>query len=218
MIRQDYIMRLIEQLGSVLVKLLRLKESGEYQEALQTINRTYQQFFGLSADLIGSVPDDYLLDTLKTGEVLDGDKCIIIALLLKEEGDVYEALKNHDESYHRYLKSLRLFLEVVISNAPMSLPEHLAQVETVIHNLEPYDLPPAVKTRLWQYYEKTGNYAKAEDVLFRLLDAQPRGKISQEGIAFYKRLLAKSDAELQAGGLPRDEVEEGLQELRKIRH
>jgi len=37
----------------------------------------------------------------------------------------------------------------------------------------------------------------------------------EEGIAFYRRLAAKSDDELSRGALPREELEEGLQELLK---
>ncbi|MEI0738900.1 DUF6483 family protein [Paenibacillus sp. JTLBN-2024] len=32
----------------------------------------------------------------------------------------------------------------------------------------------------------------------------------EEGLAFYQRLLTKSDEELEAGGLPREEVQEVL--------
>ena len=39
--------------------------------------------------------------------------------------------------------------------------------------------------------------------------------IIQQGIAFYQRLQVKSDADLEAGELSRDEVKEGLAELRR---
>ncbi len=62
--------------------------------------------------------------------------------------------------------------------------------------------------------EAVGRYADAEDALFEAIDAAPddSGPIDS-GILFYQRLLAKDDAELEAGDLPRDEVKTGLAEL-----
>jgi hypothetical protein len=51
---------------------------------------------------------------------------------------------------------------------------------------------------------------KAEDVLFDCLD---KDDAAAPGLAFYERLRTKSDEELERGGLPRTEVEEGRQEL-----
>jgi hypothetical protein len=46
------------------------------------------------------------------------------------------------------------------------------------------------------------------------LEAEPDNAVIVEfGIAFYQRLLAKSDAALTEANLPRSEVEEGLKEL-----
>ena len=56
--------------------------------------------------------------------------------------------------------------------------------------------------------------AKAEDILFELLETHPADQeIRAQGIAFYKRLLAKSDADLQAGDFSRSEVHEGIAQL-----
>ena len=55
--------------------------------------------------------------------------------------------------------------------------------------------------------------AAAEDILFRLIEFDAEdAAVTQVGIAFYETLRGKSDAELIAGNLPRDEVESGFQE------
>ena len=47
-----------------------------------------------------------------------------------------------------------------------------------------------------------------------LADAEPdNDTIKEFGITFYQRLLAQSDATLEAANLPRAEVEEGLKQL-----
>jgi len=77
--------------------------------------------------------------------------------------------------------------------------------------------------RLLPYYERAGRYADAEDVLYELLtetrtlDAGEFETGADVGAAFYGRLLARADAELGAGGLPREEVEEGRHTLEQMR-
>jgi hypothetical protein len=68
-----------------------------------------------------------------------------------------------------------------------------------------------------QHFEQLGEFAKAEDVLFATLDAQPaQPGLREFGMAFYQRLMSKSDAALSAGNLPRPELEAGLAELRHV--
>jgi hypothetical protein len=49
-------------------------------------------------------------------------------------------------------------------------------------------------------------------VLFDILAATPG--FAPEGMQFYRRLLMKSDGDLRAGNLPREEVLEGIAELK----
>jgi tetratricopeptide (TPR) repeat protein len=217
MIHRDYIMRMIAQFVKVLIKLLRLKESKEYETALATIGQTFHQFFGLSSEFINSAPVGELIALLKVGDILDTDKCVILADLLKEEAEVYEARNNLDESYHRYLKSLNLFLEAFLSGGKTNLSEYFSGIETVADKLGPYEIPANTKAKLWQYYEADGKFSKAEDLLFELVEAdRSNEEVRQKGIYFYERLAQKSDGELMAGNLPRDEVHEGLARLHAL--
>jgi hypothetical protein len=81
--------------------------------------------------------------------------------------------------------------------------------------LEPTELPPRTKTMLMHHYERIGEFAKAEDALFALIEAEPdRDRVVEFGIAFYQRVFGQSEGALTAGKLPRQEVEQGLVELR----
>jgi uncharacterized protein YuzB (UPF0349 family) len=65
-----------------------------------------------------------------------------------------------------------------------------------------------------QHHERIGEFAKAEDGLFAMLDAEPDNeRLVEFGCAFYRRLLAQSDTKLNEANLPRGEVEEGLKEI-----
>ena len=65
-------------------------------------------------------------------------------------------------------------------------------------------------------------YAKAEDVLFEMLEAEAaeagnKKPIIQQGITFYTHLMQKSDAALQTGNLSREEIKEGLAQLQAMK-
>jgi hypothetical protein len=78
-------------------------------------------------------------------------------------------------------------------------------------------LPFELTVLLWRFYEQNGDFARAENVLFELLEEYGVTEtVIPHGVAFYERLLARSDFELSSGGLPRDEVEAGLRELRTM--
>jgi hypothetical protein len=215
MIRQDYIMRMIEQLVRVLAEAAALKKANKYAEALLTIDQALQELSGFDSKFVNSLPDDALLTMLKTGDALDADKCIIVADLLDIEGDIYEVQGQLQESYYRHLKALNLFLAAFLSRTQTSLPHHFAQIEPIVEKLESYDLPLETKHRLWLYFEQVGRYAQAEDLLYELIEAEPEPEeMVTQGISFYQRLLQKGNQELITGNLPRTEIEEGLAELR----
>src|SRR5579875_4146136 len=87
----------------------------------------------------------------------------------------------------------------------------------VCYKLHDYELPVKTSLKLLQYYENTGKFAKAEDVLFDTLNTHTPDKVVvQHGIAFYTRLRKKSDATLSGGNLSRVEVEEGLAKLKEM--
>ena len=72
-----------------------------------------------------------------------------------------------------------------------------------------------IRDRLFRYYERYGTFAKAEDMLFHMLNDYPEATdIKTSGLQFFERLLTREDGVLETGGLPRNEVEEGLEQLK----
>ncbi len=67
---------------------------------------------------------------------------------------------------------------------------------------------------LISYNEKAGNYADAEDCLFKALDVVGNHpQILLRGKAFYDEARKQADNRLEKGGLPREEVEDSLSEI-----
>jgi len=138
----------------------------------------------------------------------------MLTTLLKEAGDLAAAADRVDESRECYLKALHLLLDVLARGEVFECPEFLPKVEMLKEALQGTPLPPRTHAMLMQYHERTREFAKAENALFAMLDAEPaNGAIVEFGVAFYGRMLAQSDAALTEGALPRAEVEEGLKEL-----
>ena len=219
MMQKDYILRMIQQLSRVLIQILHLREIKDYEGALTYIDDVFKQALGFSSDLINSVPDETLLAMLTSFDVLDIEKCFLVANLLKAEGDIYVDQEDFDTSYYRYSRSLYLFLAILSSDSGINDPDIFLEVEGLLDKLEDYELPAEIKIQLFQYFEKTGRYSRAEDVLFELLEAddqenEPENSLVDQGIAFYERLLRKKDTELAAGNFSWEEAREGLAQLK----
>lgn len=75
----------------------------------------------------------------------------------------------------------------------------------------------AAEMNLVTFAEQAGRFAEGEDALFKVLRlVGPDPRVLARGKAFYDQLLTLDDAALEAGNLPRDEVEESYQQLAQI--
>jgi tetratricopeptide (TPR) repeat protein len=214
MINKDYILRLAERMGRELAIILGLCKREKYQEALIYIDDLVLRMSGFTSRSINALSEDLLLKALSPLGILNVEACLWIAIMLKAEGQIYEDQGNTNESYYRYLKSLHLFL-ITLQNDPIEdHTQFSTEIRELLVKLEDYELPNNLKKQLFWHYEYIGQYAKAEDTFFELLEIHPVDQeIRAQGIAFYKRLLAKSDADLQTGQFSRLEVHEGIAQL-----
>ena len=219
MINKDYILRMAERFGRYLAIILRLREYNKQEEALLYIDELFLQTTGLTTGFINSASEEMLLNLISPLGVLNVEKCLWMAVLLQQEGDIYVELGKSNESYYRYLKALHLFLEVASGNNDVKDIDITMAIEDILNKLAEYELPLKTNNKIFRYFEKLGSYARAEDVLFEMVEGEEKEKepasdgIIKQGIAFYNRLLKKSDTDLKAGILSREEVEEGLAQL-----
>jgi hypothetical protein len=61
-----------------------------------------------------------------------------------------------------------------------------------------------------------GEYNKAEDMLFETMNKNSSKATYQVAVSFYNLLIEKSDEELEKGNFTREEVYQGLEDIRKI--
>lgn len=164
MIREDYIMRMVKQFTRAVTKILRLKESHKYDEALKTISQTYQELFGLKAELINSLSAESIIELLKLENSGVMQKCFWAADLIKEEAEIYESQGIIPNSISRYLKSLELYLEGITYGDLPVVSEQFTKIKKIIDRFEQQEIPDRIKHKLLRYYEKIENYSKIEDL------------------------------------------------------
>lgn len=202
----------------MLARINSLKRDQRWNEAAEALDAEFQRLAGAGAQAVARLSETELLARLIAGESTQTvrHKTLVLTTLLKEAGDVAAGQNRPDESRECYLKALNLLLETLAREEVFEFPEFVPKVELLVAALANDALPIRTHARLMQHYERAGNFAKAEDALFAMLEAEPdNAALVEFGLTFYQRLLAQSDAALNAANLPRPEAEEGQKELQR---
>lgn len=216
MLTRDYIMRMIDTLIRVLEKIFFLKEAKNYPEALKELDSLTKELLGMDSMFIHSLSDSQLVQIVDREGNLLAPKCYLIGVVFKEEAEIFMLQGNRKGAAKFYMRSLNMFIAGIENSGITVEKDHLKKIDDVIDKLSEYELPPDISGKLFFYYEFTGRFDKAEDILFNLIDVD--NAYLDRGIGFFKRLLQKSDKELAAGNLPRNEVEEGLADLMNMKN
>ena len=153
MYEKDYLLRIAQSVARVIAQVIYRKNIQDYQGALSLIDEQFRQTLGMGLGFIHSIPEETLLSLLTLLGSLDTEKCWLVATLLKAEGEIYEAQGDPDEAYYSYLKSLHLFLAVLLEAHHI---DTFPEVEQLLNKLEAYNLPEQTNAMIFQYYEKTG--------------------------------------------------------------
>lgn len=213
MIERDYIMRMIDLLSKVVARVLFLRKSLEFPKAAAELAAAARNLLGLDPQLIRLMSDTQLIDLLSADDSLSASKCYVLGMLLKEEAELLLVQEKHDEAAALLTKAVSLLLSAFLRERTPVVPSHQASLDEAIGALGNVRPATSLGLKLLEYFEHTGRYDKAENVLFELLDADPRN--IQHGLLFYERLLTKTNDDLILGNLPRAEIEEAIRELNK---
>ena len=218
MIRQDYILRMIEEFMQVLSRIASLRRGQLWREADGVLDTGFQRLVSAGAEAVSRMSETELLAKLIQGEPTQvvHHKALLLTTLLSEAGDLAVAQNRAAEGRACYLKGLNLLLETLARADDWELPDFVPKVEVFLDALQDSPLPLETQARLMQHYERVGAFGKAEDALYAMLEADPNEpRLLDFGIAFYQRLKSQADTSLTAGNLPRSELEAGLAELER---
>ncbi len=213
MINRDYILRMIEQLAVFLQRALMLKDAKEYHESVAEIKKAGKVFLGLNSEAMDGLSDKDLIRLWSVGNDLDAEKCALAGQIFRTEGEIYEHQQDPDRAVASYAKSLSLVTETINFLKEKIPTELVSTVEFLTIHLDVDTLPLHLLKKLFTTYATVGRFSKAEDLLFEIVEEDP--SFLPEGRVFYERLLKRTDDELTKGNLPREEVVESLEQLRK---
>jgi len=219
MFRRDYILAGIEQFSAVLAKIIGLTTQSDWRMAENAIAEELKRLAGADVAQFEQLSEVELLASLMQGEpgLSVETKAFMIAALLKSSGDVATGEGRLEVARRRYLKGLHLLLGIFGQSDSVQRPDFAPSVEAFVAALGDEGPPSDTRVLLMRHYEQVGEFGKAEDELFAILEAEPPGvELMGFGTAFYQRLLARTDAALEAGNLPRAEAEAGLAQLKSI--
>ncbi len=207
MFERDYLVRLLTQAGLALGKAMGLRQQQKQREALDLIDEFLGRELRLRSRLAMGLSDDDLLSMLSVTGSPNAESVAVVAAFLQQEADLLDDLGETGESVPRYAKALRLSLYMLRNDMEVDGWDVRSRVTELLKALEPYEPDAETKRALWQWNESEGRFSDAENALYELAD--DRAVTEEEGAAFYERLAAFGDGVLEAGGLTRDELEEG---------
>jgi hypothetical protein len=146
-------MRMIEQFTQVLNKIIFKKENKQFDEAKIEIQQAFISFIELDYELISAISSGELLSLINLNGRLDYDKCRMVAELLKQDAEICEMEGKDIDSYNSYLKSVCLFLELILQQVDTHMMDVAENVDIIIEKLAQYELPGDVQFKLMKYRE-----------------------------------------------------------------
>ena len=207
-------MKLIETLSTVIARVLLKKEVKNYEGAEEELVSAAKTLAGLDLNLIKILNAEDIISLMKTSDIFTG-RCLISAELLRQYGDLLSDKGKAQDSINLYMKSLWLYLEAILTKELPVPGDYYERVDFMIKNLSPLEFPDQLKLKIFEYYEYSGKYSKAEDILFELVESE-FNNIHNTGKQFYRNLSLKTDDELVKGNFSREEIEDGLEEINNL--
>lgn len=206
---QDYIKRMLEQLGEVWAEVVGQLTRGEDAAALERIEQAYRDLVHLDRDLVHKTGEDFLILAVTVGKVGDVDRSIALCDLLRLEAQIHARAGDEEMQQACLTKALNVLLEAALRLSHGSSQLHTERIDALLAEARAFDVGASTLWRTFVYHEQRGAYASAEDAIYELIDVDP-DVYGPEAHEFYLRLAALPDHALERGGLTRAEVEEGL--------
>ncbi|MWC30065.1 DUF6483 family protein [Paenibacillus sp. MMS18-CY102] len=236
MLQRDYMMRMIAGMTEALGQMMGLRRQQKHEEALSLSGDLLEKLLRIRPELARRLSAEDLIDMLGQRGTADPDDIRALGLLMGAEADTLEELGREAEANVLRGKALHMHLaaeleeqahkhalseELLASGgAERIIGEHAKQERAdeaapLLAKLAGVRLPARTGKLAADGYERRGRYDKAEDLWYAMLeDGDAR---VEEAAAFYERLEQRSDEQLIAGGLPRDEVLLGIAGLERMK-
>jgi len=215
MIQDDYLLRLIARFQEGMGRIAENKKQGDMKKAHHEAGELLNDVFGLHPTFLQTVSEYELQASLRAGKVFNAQKALMMAELLREHAETMRDAGSEEQEYVPVLiTSLSVYIQALLDTRKLRTDEHIHNISALCEILDGYNLPVDVLGKLMDYYEMMGKFSEAENVLYELLEVDEERAV-ERGRNFYEALMTLPDEDLDAGELPRSEVEEGLEMLRE---
>ncbi|WJH34043.1 hypothetical protein N6H14_29450 [Paenibacillus sp. CC-CFT747] len=86
MYQRDYILRMIEQITTAIATISGLRKEQKQQQAFDLLEELLNRHFRLNSKLLTSLSERDIIGILQKDGVVESEKVLILAAMLKEEG------------------------------------------------------------------------------------------------------------------------------------
>jgi len=219
--RDDYLLRMILRVTEGVAAAMGLRQQKKFEQAYEALDDLLHRLSLPKLQVLRrlSVPD--AIDLLTQRGVVEADKLIGVAKVLREEAAVSRDAGELEAASASLLKAIRFYAESVrvrrVQRSALPEPEPLGEM---LAEADRGELGPDDCIALAHAYEAYGRFAEAENRWFDAMERSEEGTAAfvsgyERGISFYERLLRLDEGVLMEGALPADEVREGLVDFTK---
>ncbi|MBD3922563.1 hypothetical protein H8B09_27805 [Paenibacillus sp. PR3] len=233
MLQRDYMMRMIESMTDTLGQMMGLRKQQKQEEALALSGDLLEKLLRMKPELARKLSAGDLISMLSQRGTADPEDLRALGTLMSAEADTFEELGRDAEATALRGKALHMLLAAEVEEEAHAsvLANELGLSAEAVHEesgeqaslvksdeaallmerLGNARLPRSTGLLAATSCERRGWYDKAENYLYAMYE-DGVGKESDLK-AFYNRLLLLNDDQLKTGGLPREELLLGLEEL-----
>jgi hypothetical protein len=157
--KQDYLLRLIEELAQLLATIVKLRNQGSHDAALLTLLQAQERLFARPAQEFITLPVEEQLPLLTVGEtaVHAREKCLMYAALLTEAGHTYTAREQTALASGAYQLALQISLLTALRYPSPQAEADRRSIAALLDRLPGDQLAMEVKGLLEAFHETTRN-------------------------------------------------------------
>jgi hypothetical protein len=216
MLRKDYIMRMVEQIGRAVAEIVLRRKAKETAEVERLMEQASTEYLGLAFEFLKSQPVGQLKMLFALDGELDVGKCIVAGELFGQAAAQLQGSGDSAQAAAMLMKSQDLYIEAYRVLPDRERGIYAQKIVAMLERLPDREVSDQARLKFVDVYEAAGKFDSAEDLLFELVEEGVAGAL-ELGLRLYDRLLRRKDEELEQGGLPREEVEQSLRELERTR-
>ena len=217
--RDDYLLRMILRVTEGIATAMGLRQQKKFEQAYEALDDLLHRLSLPKLQVLKRLSAADAIDLLTQRGVVETDKLIGVARVLREEAGISRDAGAYDDSSASLLKAIRLYAEAVrICRVQRSALPEAEPLAAMLAETRRTELSSDACIALAHAFEAYGRYAEAENRWFDAMErvAEERGDaelVFEQGVKFYERLLSLDAALLEQGALPADEVREGLDDF-----